>query len=262
MKVDKVNSEYKASVTIKQHHDHVVPFKEAEKITVPLNPTSFDNSKELVDINSIQSKIVDMVKVNQSSQEIDVAFLKIIKSLVQGKPQLIIESINIMDDNSLDIFLKDGNVISLKNMKEFITSKEGIELIKNEIKQPYNEVNIKFMNKSSLYILINGKSSIEELFHINETTYRHLTTMNPNVEDILNEFIALDKQGKSMVIYIPMLGYLYLDNNNLKRIIYHLPYLSSLHEYGIKFTVIDMMKKYTWQMISVLLLFLLVLLQI
>ena len=262
MKVDKVNTEYKASVTIKQDRDFV-PFKDVEKVAVPVNLTNLDNSKELVDINSIQGKIVDTLKVNQNSQKIDGAFLKMIKTLVQGKPQLIIESINVKDDNSLDVFLRDGNVVSIKNMKEFINSQEGKELLKNnDIKQPVNEVSIKFMNKSSLNILINGKSSVEELFHINETTYKQLTAMNPNVDDILNEFIALDKQGKSMVIYIPMLGYLYLDNNILKRIIYHLPYLSSLNEYGIKFAIFGLMKKYTWQMICGLLLILLILLQL
>lgn len=264
MKVDKINTEYKSSVTIKQHYEvDVAPFKEADKITVPLHPMNIANSKELVDIHSIQGKIVDTLKVDQSSQKIDGAFLKIIKNLVQGKSQLIIESINIKDDNSLDIFIKDGNVISIKNMKAFITLQEAMELLKNnEIKQPINEVNIKFMNKSSSYILINGKSSAEELFYVNETTYRQVKDINPNVDDILNEFVAFDKQGKVIVIYVPMLGYLYLDNNLLKKITYHLPYLSSLHEYGIKYTIISMIKKYTWQMISILLLLLLVLLKL
>lgn len=252
MKVDRVNTEYKSNLTIKQHYD-VEPFKEVGKITVAPHPTNLDNSKELVDIHSIQGKIVNTLKVDQSAQKIDGALLKIIKNLVQEKPQLIIESINVKDDNSLDIFITDGNVISIKNMKTFITIQEAMELLKyNDIKKPIHEVNIKFMNKSNLDILINGKSSIEEIY-TNETIYRQFKDVNHS----LNEFVAVDKQGMTIIIYVPLLGYLYIDNSLLRKITYHLPYLSSLHEYGIKYTIIGLVKKHTWQMISILLLLLL-----
>ncbi|MPW25691.1 hypothetical protein GC105_07795 [Alkalibaculum sp. M08DMB] len=257
IKVDKISTEYKTNLTIKSNND-VEAFKNNTSFLLSQKTIS-KNTDELLDISSVSGKIIDTIKIDHTSQEIKGSSIEFIKNFIQGKPQVVIENINIRDDNSLEIFLKDGNVISIKNMKEFISYKEALDLVNpSKSDPPVKELNIKIMNNIKSYILINGKESNEKLSDLsfNKLMNKNSNSMN-NFKGLMDEFILIDKQAKAIIIYVPLLGFAYLGNSNLERILYHLPYLSSLHGYSNKSLIYSVFSRYNWRaiIISILLLY-------
>ncbi|MFZ7131136.1 MAG: hypothetical protein ACOWWR_02140 [Eubacteriales bacterium] len=138
MRVDKVNTFYKEQNVVK-NDSKVIPFNEGEisETPEPLKEVMQKQSNQLdkIQIDSLKGHIVSTLALDgEMPQEgAESTLYKLLLDISEEKPLLLPSRLDVLDNGSVNITDKDGNVVSILNLEKLLDCQNNEILLEQEI---------------------------------------------------------------------------------------------------------------------------------